>query len=258
MSSTDDEFERDVKKLVCRLSGAEADGPIDSALWFCALTHRSWCNEQKLSYPNNERLEFLGDSVLQLIVTEWLLDEFPDHNEGQLSMIRHRLVNNETLSTVGVELGVPELLRIGVGEEAQGARRRPKMIANAVESLLAACYLQLGISQTRTIVRRLFSSALIQHGSGLTPKQVFQEWAQQHHRCTPTYLTEERIPEPSINAHLPPELRSLNQVFFATASVNGQTLGRGWGRSKKRAITAAATMAAIELNLWPVSPKKNL
>ena len=64
--------------------------------------------------------------MLQLIVTEWLLDEFPDHNEGQLSMIRHRLVNNETLSTVGVELGVPELLRIGVGEDAQGARRRPK------------------------------------------------------------------------------------------------------------------------------------
>lgn len=245
------EHDGQLKLLISRLIGGTSEDSEfsngDVSLWRQALTHSSWSNEQRLPSAHNERLEFLGDSVLQLVVTEWLIEEFPDHREGQLSMIRHRLVNNEALAEVGRSLGVSELLILGAGEEIQGARLRPKMSANALEALFGVCYLLFGIERTSQIIRAHLVLLLNEHRSGLTPKQVFHEWVQRNHKVSPVYVVEEVDGDQGRPIHL----SGLSQVFRAQAYINEQPAAIGWGRSKKRAILDAAISAAHALGLWP-------
>lgn len=156
----------------------------NDALLRLALTHRSKGSE------NNERLEFLGDSILGFIVAETLFHKFPDVAEGKLSRMRSAVVRKETLTKVARELGIPEALNLGEGELKSGGFNRNSILSDAMEALIGAVYLDSGLTSTKQLIMRHFKQAL----DGLTatsvykdPKSILQEYLQQRSLALPTY-----------------------------------------------------------------------
>src|SRR4051794_38543829 len=152
---------------------------VDAALVRRAVTHRSFAYENG-GLPTNERLEFLGDSVLGLVVTEELFRRHPDLPEGQLAKLRAAVVNSRALAEVARDLGVGSYLRLGRGEEASGGRDKSSILADAVEALIGAYYLDRGVEPTRELVLRLFGGLLDEAaglGAGLDWKTSLQEVA---------------------------------------------------------------------------------
>ena len=199
-----------------------------------ALTHSSWANESKNKLPSNERLEFLGDSILGMVVADHLYRNHPDLPEGDLTRVRAALVCEESLVEVARELDLGEHLRLGKGEEAGGGRNRPSIRADAVEALLAAVYLDGGIGSARKIIQRFILSREV---AGLTKprdhKTALQELVQRESGQVLAYrLTGEEGPD-----H--------DKRFFVEVTLNGGPIGAGTGRSKKEAEQMAA-QAAIE------------
>ena len=199
-----------------------------------ALTHSSCANESRGKLQSNERLEFLGDSILGMVVADHLYRNHPDLPEGELTRARAALVCEESLVEVAQELGLGEYLRLGKGEEAGGGRQRPSIRADAVEAVLAAVYLDGGIGSARKIIQKYILSREV---AGLTKphdyKTALQELVQRTPGRTITYqLVEETGPD-----HC--------RVFVMEVSVDGRVAGRGEGRSKKEAEQAAAK-AALE------------
>ncbi|MGH2580477.1 MAG: ribonuclease III family protein, partial [Actinomycetota bacterium] len=127
----------------------------DPLLRNMALTHRSFAFEQGLAF-NNERLEFLGDAVLGLVVTDLAYREFPDLSEGELAKLRAAIVNMGALAEVARDLGLGSVIRLGKGEELSGGRDKSSILADALEAVLGAVYLDLGLDAARTIIERLF------------------------------------------------------------------------------------------------------
>ncbi|TQF67141.1 ribonuclease III [Rhodococcus spelaei] len=208
---------------------------LDEPLLTLALTHRSYAYENG-GLPTNERLEFLGDSVLGLTITETLYVAHPDKSEGELAKIRASIVNMHALAEVARELGEGGLgahLLLGKGEEMTGGRDKPSILADGMESLLGAVHLQHGIDTARTVVRTLFAGLLERApklGAGLDWKTSLQE------------LTAERgdgVPSYEISATGPDH----DKEFTATVVVAGNPLGVGIGRSKKEAEQKAASTA---------------
>ena len=221
----------DVESLVFRW-GAQ----IDPALLDLALTHRSWAHENG-GLPTNERLEFLGDSVLSIVVTENLYRAHPDASEGQLAKMRAATVSEPALAAVARDLGVGEFIKLGKGEALSGGRRKDSILADTVEALIGAAYLTHGLEPTREVVTRLvsrFLSAAPTRGAGLDWKTSLQELTAAHHLGSPSYEVVGEGPD-----H--------RRVFTATALVDGQVLGRGTGSSKKAAEHDAAETAYAEL-----------
>jgi ribonuclease-3 len=186
--------------------------------------------------PTNERLEFLGDSVLSIIVTERLYLEHPDLPEGQLAKLRASVVNMHALAGVAAGLsggGLGAYLYLGRGEELTGGRTKASILADATEALIGAIYLQHGLETARTVVERLFD-ALLQTapllGAGLDWKTSLQELTAASGLGVPEYRIAEDGPD-----HL--------KVFTATAVVAGRELGSGEGRTKKEAEQRAAELA---------------
>ncbi|MDN5747624.1 MAG: ribonuclease III [Pseudonocardia sp.] len=200
-----------------------------------ALTHRSYAYENG-GLPTNERLEFLGDSVLSIVVTERLYREHPELPEGQLAKLRASVVNMHALAGVAEGIGPDGLgayLYLGRGEELTGGREKISIMADATEALIGAVYLEHGLETARGVVDRLFDSLLVGApllGAGLDWKTSLQEF---------TAAGELGVPEYRITEDGPDHLK----VFTATAVVSGRDLGIGEGRTKKEAEQKAAELA---------------
>ncbi|MDN5930475.1 MAG: ribonuclease III [Pseudonocardia sp.] len=200
-----------------------------------ALTHRSYAYENG-GLPTNERLEFLGDSVLSIVVTERLYREHPDLPEGQLAKLRASVVNMHALAGVAEGMGPDGLgsyLYLGRGEEMTGGRTKSSILADATEALIGAVYLEHGLEPARGVVERLFDSLLVGApllGAGLDWKTSLQEF---------TAAADLGVPEYRISEDGPDHLK----MFTATAVVSGRDLGSGDGRTKKEAEQKAAELA---------------
>ena len=208
----------------------------DRSLLENALTHSSCANESRGKLQSNERLEFLGDSILGMVVAEHLYRNHPDLPEGELTRTRAALVCEESLVEVAQELGLGEYLRLGKGEEAGGGRQRPSIRADAVEAVLAAVYLDGGIGSARKIIQKYILSREV---AGLTKphdyKTALQELVQRESGQVLRYrLTGEEGPD-----H--------NKRFFVAVELNGNCVGSGTGRSKKEAEQMAAKAALNRL-----------
>ncbi|MCX6865054.1 MAG: ribonuclease III [Verrucomicrobia bacterium] len=212
----------------------------DALLLAEALTHPSFAYEAHQPDFDNQRLEFLGDAVLQLIVTEELFKRFGDFTEGQLTKLRARVVSRRALArfAMAIDLGVDILL--GKGEEASGGRRRLSILADAFEALIGAVYLDSDVEQARALVVRLLEpeiGGMISNPEERNPKGELQEHLQAIHPQAPVY----RIIRQSGLDH--------RRVFQAEVSWQNRVLGTGKGKSKKDAETRAAS-EALRSRLW--------
>jgi ribonuclease-3 len=232
----------------------QLDVDLDAELLTLALTHRSYAYENG-GLPTNERLEFLGDSVLGVIITERLYRAHPDLPEGQLAKLRASVVNMHALASVARQMGSPTgggnscgdkatdyglggYLYLGRGEELTGGRAKESILADATEALIGAVFLQHGLQITRTVVERLFDGLLRAApllGAGLDWKTSLQEL---------TAASDLGVPEYRISEDGPDHLKT----FTAAAVVAGRELGTGVGRTKKEAEQKAAEFAWRSLN----------
>ncbi|GLU46609.1 ribonuclease III [Nocardiopsis ansamitocini] len=197
-----------------------------------ALTHRSYAYE-KGGLPTNERLEFLGDSVLGLVVTDTLFRTHPDLPEGQLAKLRAAVVNMRALADVARGLGIGRYVRLGRGEEGTGGRDKSSILADTLEALIGAVYLDRGLDSASEFVHRLFDPMIAKAsglGAGLDWKTSLQELTAAELLGVPEYHVEESGPDHQKN-------------FRATVRVAGRSYGSGAGRSKKEAEQQAAESA---------------
>lgn len=212
---------------------AEALGvALDADLLRVALTHRSYAYENG-GLPTNERLEFLGDSVLGVVVTDTLYRRFPDWPEGQLAKLRAAVVNAGALAEVARTLGVGEYLYLGRGEDTTGGRDKTSILADTLEALFGAVYLDSGIDAARTVVSALMDpliDAAAELGAGLDWKTSLQEAAALLGRGAPTYRVSDVGPDHA-------------KVFSADVLIDDEVLGSGSGQSKKTAEQRAASAA---------------
>ena len=201
-----------------------------------ALTHRSYAYENG-GLPTNERLEFLGDSVLGLVVTDGLFTRHPELSEGRLAKLRAAVVNAKALADVGRTLGLGPHLRLGRGEDATGGREKSSILADTVEALIGAVYVQYGFEGAARVVQTLFDplvAAAATKGAGLDWKTSLQELSAEHGLGVPDYLVEETGPDHA-------------KWFTARVRVGDQQFGAGRGRSKKEAEQQAAEAAWHEI-----------
>jgi ribonuclease III len=197
-----------------------------------ALMHRSYAYENG-GLPTNERLEFLGDSVLGLIVTDTLFRSYPDLPEGQLAKLRAAVVNMRALAGVARGLGLGAYVRLGKGEEGTGGRDKSSILADTLEAVIGAVYLDKGLTLADELVHRLFDPLIARAarlGAGLDWKTSLQELTAELNLGVPEYHVEESGPD--------------HQKFFrAYVRISAQTYGQGEGRSKKEAEQQAAEAA---------------
>ncbi|MCE2647290.1 MAG: ribonuclease III [Streptomycetaceae bacterium] len=194
-----------------------------------AFTHRSFAYESG-SKETNERLEFLGDSVLGLIVTESLYKRYPDFDESRLSPLRSGVVNMRALADIARGLQLGSHIRLGKGEEVTGGRDKHSLLADALEALIGAIYLQFGFAKCSEIVEKLITPTMdsaVARGAGLDGKTALQELAAALGKGAPEYVVSEEGPDHDKN-------------FTATAMLAGQVLSQGVGKSKREAEQVAA------------------
>lgn len=202
-----------------------------------AVTHRSYAYENG-GLPTNERLEFLGDSVLGLVVTDTLYRDHPDLPEGQLAKMRAAVVNSRALAGVAHDLDLGRHLLLGRGEEATGGREKASILADALEACLGAVYLSAGQRRAAELVGRLFAPlvlASVSLGAGLDWKTSLQELTASQSLGVPEYQIEESGPDHA-------------KRFHAAVVVGGRDLGSGFGASKKEAEQQAAEAAWTALS----------
>jgi len=227
MSSNLDELQR-------RLGHTFADGDLLRQ----ALTHASFGHEKRQRLPDNQRLEFLGDAVLQLAVTHELYRRFPALTEGRLTVLRARLVNKHHLHGLAHELGLGEHLILGRGEENSQGRQRSSILADAMEAVIGAVFAEAGWETARAIILHLLEPSLAtmtneSDAAAANPKGALQEKLQADGENPPAY----RCVSESGPAHA--------RVYEVVVEWQGRELGRGQGASKKEAETRAA-QAALE------------
>jgi ribonuclease III len=212
----------------------------DLSLLQRALTHRSYLNEHpEHTLEDNERLEFLGDAVLDFIAGAWLYHRFPEMNEGQLTRLRAELVRTETLASFAQRFELGDSLLLGKGEDESGGRTRRKNLCGAFEALVGALFLDQGMDAARVFAEPQFTPALeeiLRRSSDKDAKSLFQEWGQATLGQTPIYRT--------VSTEGPDHARE----FTVEVLVGSTVVGRGTGHSKQVAAQAAARHAleAIE------------
>lgn len=206
-----------------------------------AFTHRSFAYESGSS-STNERLEFLGDSVLGLIVTEELYKRYPEFDESRLSPLRSGVVNMRALADIARGLDLGQYILLGKGEEVTGGRDKHSLLADALEALIGAIYLQCGFTQCSEIVAKLITPTMnsaVARGAGLDGKTALQELAAALGKGVPEYVVSEEGPDHDKN-------------FTAVAMLSGQALSEGTGKSKREAEQIAARAAYESLKtLYP-------
>ncbi|HEY4722088.1 MAG TPA: ribonuclease III [Anaerolineae bacterium] len=213
----------------------------DSALLTRALTHRSYLNEHpELPAEDNERLEFLGDAVLDFIVGEWLFRRFPEFAEGRLTSIRSATVRMETLSEIASQLGLGDQLRLGKGEAESGGRARQSLLADAFEAVIGALYLDQGLAAVRAMLEPILVDEIdriLNDQSDRDAKSRLQEWSQATRNITPHYRTiKETGPDHA-------------KWFTVEVYLGTEATGRGKGASKQLAAQAAAADALKKLEI---------
>lgn len=205
-----------------------------TALLARALTHRSF------SADHNERLEFLGDSVLNLCVAHMLFEALADLPEGDLSRVRANLVKQDTLHRLALELGLPEMLRLGEGELRSGGQRRPSILADALEAVIGAVYLDAGFLAAQALVRRLFDRVEINPGmqaAAKDPKTALQEWLQGRKMHLPQYS----VAGVHGAAH-----RQTFEVLCSIEELNLKQTGSGASRRAGEQAAAAAMLKLLQ------------
>lgn len=210
----------------------------DTRLLLRALTHRSYLNEHPEALEDNERLEFLGDAVIDFVVGAWLYNHFPEKSEGEMTRLRAALVRTEQLGEFGASLGLGNALRLGRGEEEGGGRHRPAMLCAAFEALMGALYLDAGVEAVQHFVDPIVMEAVeaIHNGEGdRDPKSELQEWVQARGHEAPVY----RIAAESGPDH--------DKFFEVEVVVSGEVIARGTGKNKQVASKAAARLALHRL-----------
>ena len=205
---------------------------LEPSLLELAFTHRSFAYESA-SKETNERLEFLGDSVLGLIVTEELYKRYPDLDESRLSPLRSGVVNMRALADIARTLELGQYIRLGKGEEVTNGRDKNSLLADALEALIGAIYLQCGYDKCTEIVSRLIATTMdlaVARGAGLDGKTALQELVASLGKGAPEYVVTEQGPD-----H--------DKDFSATAMVAGNAVAVGTGKSKREAEQVAARIA---------------
>ena len=218
------------------LRGALGDPVLDPELLERALTHRSYAYENG-GLPTNERLEFLGDSVLGVVVTETLYRTHPDLSEGRLAKLRAAVVNARALAEVGRGIGLGQHIKLGRGEQSTGGRNKASILSDTVEAVLGAIHLSGGFEVSADVVHHLFDPMIetaSSMGAGLDWKTSLQELSAEHGLGVPEYLIEDEGPDHA-------------KTFTAQVRVGDGVYGNGLGRSKKEAEQAAAETAYGEI-----------
>jgi len=209
-------------------------------LLLTALCHSSWSNEHP-SDPagDNERFEFLGDAVLDLIVGHHLMDRYPTLREGELSVTRSQVVSEAGLAEVAAQLGLGEWLRLGKGEERSGGRNKASIVADAFEALVAAVYLDGGFPAAWDLIGRLLAARIdtVEAKGFYDHKTRLQEFCQGHLKATPTYRVVEEVGPDH------------DKRFVVAVLLGAREWGRAAGRSKKEAEQMAAAEAHFRMHL---------
>jgi ribonuclease-3 len=221
----------DVASAVEALAGRIGWTFADRSLLDRAVAHRSWCAEH--DGASNERLEFLGDAVLGLVVTDHIFRTYPELPEGELAKVRATVVSAAALAEVALELDLGDAILLGKGEDASGGREKPSILADATEAVIGAVYLDGGWDAASDLVMDLLGeriAAASEGPGGQDYKTRLQELAARELEALPTYDVADEGPDHA-------------KRFFATVSLNGRELGMGEGRSKKQAEQAAARVA---------------
>lgn len=197
-----------------------------------AVTHRSFAFENG-GLPTNERLEFLGDSVLGIVITDELFRTHPEAPEGKLARLRAAVVSSKSLAEVAAQIELGSYLRLGHGEEASGGRHKASIVADALEALIGAVYLSAGLSAAKNLILRLFADALTRSasaGAGLDWKTSLQEFSASTGLDSPQY-------------HVVASGPDHEKEFEATVKVGDTNFGPGLGKTKKEAEQEAAAQA---------------
>jgi len=208
----------------------------DRSLLENALTHSSYANENRDSLGSNERLEFLGDSILGMVTADYLYKKHPGEPEGDLTRTRAALVCEESLVEVADRLDLGAYLKLGRGEASGGGRTRPSIRADAVEAVLAAVYLDGGLVEARKIIQRFILDKETEKSANRDYKTALQELVQRHSGQVLSYrLTGQSGPDHA-------------KAFTVAVDLNGETVGEGTGHSKKEAEQMAAKTALEKLS----------
>jgi ribonuclease-3 len=218
------------------LRSALGDPHLDPELLERALTHRSYAYENG-GLPTNERLEFLGDSVLGVVVTETLYTMHPDLSEGRLAKLRAAVVNARALAGVALTIGLGDHVKLGRGEEATGGRLKSSILSDTVEAVIGAVHMSGGITVAADVVHLLFDPLIEEAsamGAGLDWKTSLQELSAEHSLGVPEYVITDEGPD-----HM--------KIFHAQVKVADRLYGNGTGRSKKEAEQASAETAYGEI-----------
>ena len=202
-----------------------------------ALTHKSWVNEHKNQRESNERLEFLGDAVLEFIISKELYERHPDKEEGFLTALRANLVNTQNLANIAKKLNVGKVLFLAKGEEDGGGRENPSLLADTLEAIIGAFFLDQGVEPVYEFIKEHIIAEIPEKLSKplKDPKSRLQEYIQSKKLQTPKY----RVIEESGPDH--------NKKFILEVSVEGKKLGEGVGKSKSTAEQKAASDALSRL-----------
>lgn len=205
-----------------------------------ALTHRSYLNEHPEALEDNERLEFLGDAVLDFVVASWLYHRFPEMPEGDLTRMRSALVHTEQLAEFAKKIHLGRAMRLGRGEAQAGGRSRPALLCDTFEALVGALYLDGGIPTVNEFLENLLeesSEDILLNNKNEDPKSLFQEWAQSQGYFAPSYVTK--------NSFGPDH----SKIFQVEVVLNGEVFGIGEGPSKQAAAKVAAQQALSRLGM---------
>lgn len=212
----------------------------DEKLLAQAITHKSFHNENSSDSPgHNERLEFLGDAVLDLVLSDLLMNRFPELPEGDLSKIRASFVNEAVLADMAREFGLDEVVRLGRGEILTGGAQKPRILASVLEAIIGAYYLDAGFLNSFKWVEELFSQRFenldLSLHFALDYKTRLQELVQERHRQAPVY---------SVTGSDGPDHE---KIFYVEVCISGDAVASGQGRSKKAAEQEAARLALEKL-----------
>lgn len=236
-----DSEERNIEEDLKKLEGILGYTFQDKTNLLTAITHRSYLNEHReATQDHNERMEFLGDAVLELIVTDFLFTTYPDKPEGELTAIRSALVNTVSLADASTKLGVNDYLLMSKGESKDVGRARQYILANAFEAFIGALYMDQGYGVAQEFVaKQLFpkTEEIVEKRLWQDPKSRFQEMAQEYTNLTPTYTT------------LGQEGPDHDRVFTVGVFLGKEKIGEGKGRAKQEAEQEAA-LKAIEFKKW--------
>ncbi len=207
-----------------------------------ALTHKSYANEKNKTLKHNERFEFLGDSVLDVLVSDYLVRQFGDYTEGTLSKIRAAVVNESCLASFARKIELGKYLLLGKGENASGGRDKSSILANAFEAVAGALFRDGGLESASKVFLPLLKTEISEFADSWSFrdfKSDFQEYAQDQFVCTPSYKV--------VNELGPDHAKE----FEVVVSIKNKIIGKGFGKSKKEAEQAAAKIAMENFNRLP-------